>query len=184
MPHDLRRTYVSLADELELDQNVIKNLVNHHNADITERDLLLLILFTGLPVKEAMTLKWSQVCLNDGTMTIFQGNIVHVIPLPEFIWMILNVRHFGALNEFVFRGTRGEHILNSSASFQTVKRRSGVQFDGRDLKSTFKAVCKELKIDDPYKFMAGRSEARLRRSMSQIAKTLLGRCGVSEVPLT
>lgn len=35
-PHDLRRTYITIGDELDIKAEVIKNLVNHRQDDITE----------------------------------------------------------------------------------------------------------------------------------------------------
>lgn len=35
-PHDLRRTFITIADELDIKNEVIKNLVNHKSADVTE----------------------------------------------------------------------------------------------------------------------------------------------------
>lgn len=36
-PHDIRRSFISLADELEIKSQVVKALVNHKDDDITER---------------------------------------------------------------------------------------------------------------------------------------------------
>lgn len=122
--------------------------------NVTARDYLVLLLFTGLRSHEAVSLRWEQVDLKNGTILIpdekaknGEGNL---IPVSSFIWKLLEVRKFGSISDFVFPGkykNRG-YVSNIAKCSQSVKKKTGINFCLHDLRRTFITVADELEIKD------------------------------------
>lgn len=68
-------------------------------------DCLLLILFTGLRRAEAMSLRFDNIDFKAKTLTISdtKNHEQHVLPLPDFLYELLQKRRKEAVSELVFR---------------------------------------------------------------------------------
>ena len=127
------------------------------------RDMLLILLFTGLRHGEVKGLEWRQVDLKIGTLTIPEEKSKNkkklVIPLSDFVWRLLSDRRLSYLADarwdqaspFVFPGQyskRGEsHISNIDKSIRTVKERTGIAFMIHDLRRSFITIGDELDLN-------------------------------------
>jgi integrase len=109
------------------------------------RDYLQLVLLTGLRRNEALGLKWQDIDLAGGTLTVrgTKNGTDHTLPLPDYLAGLLGrmPRH-GA---HVFEGPRGR-LRNPTASMREVTRRSGVKFTSHDLRRSFATVADSLDI--------------------------------------
>jgi integrase len=154
------------------------------------RDLLLLILFTGLRRTEAMSLTWSNIDFENRTLTIksetTKNHKEHRLPLSSFVYNLLKQRKAASKDEWVFPG-RGRCITRCEEGLDQVRDGSGVQFSLHDLRRSFLTVAERL--DTPYyalKKLANHSGGsdvtfgyiifdveRLRKPMQRISDKLL-----------
>lgn len=115
----------------------------------TVADCLLLLLFTGLRKSEALTLKWSQIDLQDYTLTLPdpKNHEEHVLPLSDFIHELLRLRLENAVNEYVFPGKDGvSYLVEPKRQVSKVVELSGVSFTLHDLRRTFITAAESIDI--------------------------------------
>lgn len=157
--------------------------------NVTLRDFLLLLLFTGLRHAEASELKWENVDLKNGVIKLVnpKNGIDADIPLCDYMWALLQYRKIGARGSYVFSGRDPERPLTfGSTALKIVRERSGIKWIPHDLRRSYITIGDELEIkkevlkalvnhregdiNDDYTI---RSIERLRRATQQIANAIL-----------
>lgn len=164
-------------------------------------DWLTLLLFTGLRRTEGLALRWADVDLRGGTLTIPEpkNHEPHQLPLPRFVHSRLEARRRANPRDlYVFQRripVDGEPapLTEPRAYLQRVKARSGVNFSPHDLRRTFATVAEGAEIS-PYALKrllnhklgqdvtAGyivTDVERLRAPMARIETVLLEAAGLS-----
>jgi len=139
-----RRSNFIKAHELPIWYKEVMQLEN-----ITLRDYLLLILFTGLRRQEAAKLKWADIDLQAKTLTIndTKNNQQHTLPLSSFLYDLLERRKLSAVNEYVFSGDgKGGYIIEPRKQMAKVIKASGINFTVHDLRRTFITIAESLDI--------------------------------------
>jgi len=125
-------------------------VMNHPNK--TQRDYLILLLFTGLRRTEGATLKWRNIDFTTKTLRLesTKNGKPHVLPLGPFIMQILTVRywyHAGGPNDYVFPGAvRNTPISQNNKSYEIVWEETGTPFMLHDLRRTFLTIAESLDI--------------------------------------
>lgn len=110
------------------------------NPDI--RLLFKLMLMTGLRSKEARSLKWSQVDLENGAITIGcdQAKNHQEVVLPINTWLVAQLktkRQTGEIYVFVNRNTDSGYVRNLKRPIERITRLSGLNFSPHDLRRSF-----------------------------------------------
>lgn len=146
-----RRQTVIKAHELAPWYKAIMNIKNdlHGKNKETIRDYLLLILFTGLRKEEAAQLTWQNVDLHAKTLTVTdtKNHLDHTLPLPTFLFNLLQRRQPEAVNQYVFPNITGTgHLTEPRKQMNKVMAESGVNFTIHDLRRTFITVAESLDI--------------------------------------
>lgn len=116
----------------------------------TIRDFLLLMLFTGLRLGEARDLRWKDIDLEAGTLTISdpKNHEEHVLPLSDYL--ILFFRHRReetGCSEWIFPAARKQGVAPVMEFRKTIKsvcEMSGVEFTPHDLRRSFMTFTKDL----------------------------------------
>lgn len=169
------------------------------------RDILILLLLTGMRSGECIPLLWSACDLEAGIITLqsTKNGDRHHVPLTDYAWNLLLRRRATATSEFVFPGRHGTHGRTPMTSFHSAKlygqvvHKSGVEFSPHDLRRSFCTVADELEIksevvkalvnhrsgDDVTEGYTIRSIERLRRASQLITDTILKYAGVSKSPV-
>lgn len=147
----LRRQGVILDSELRAFYQGIASLRNE-----TARDYLMFLVLTGLRRNEAAALRWDEVDLNNGFLTIpperTKNKQPHALPLPEFLHNMLKRRDASndGVSEYVFPGSgknkRGYYGECKSA-YMKVGERMKKKFMPHDLRRTFITVAERLRIE-------------------------------------
>lgn len=112
-------------------------------------DCLLLVLFTGLRRSEAMTLRWDNIDFKSKAITITdtKNHEQHVLPLPNFLYDVLQQRREQAYSDFVFPGDgKMGHIIEPRKTMVKVTQRCGIEFTLHDLRRTFITIAESLDI--------------------------------------
>lgn len=138
-----RRTFIK-AHELAPWYQGMQQLENE-----TLRDYLLLIVFTGLRRQEAAKLRWEQVNLKAKTLTITdtKNHEAHSLPLPDYLFELLQRRKKTSASEYVFSGTgAGGYIIEPRKQMAKVIAASEVSFTVHDLRRTFITIAESLDI--------------------------------------
>ena len=155
----------------------------------TMRDYLLVLLLTGLRRSEAINLRWDDVDLGTGILTIHDtknGDDLS-IPVSDYAWNLLAMRKFAAQSEWVFPGpSQVKPITAAHRSYKIVSQRSGVVFSPHDLRRTFVTVADDLDLksevikalvnhrsSDVTEGYTIRSIERLRRATQRITDAIL-----------
>jgi len=118
------------------------------------RDYLLLVLLTGLRLREAATLRWSDVDFEDRVLTVrserAKNHSEHRLPLSEFLYKMLTQRkRKNSESEYVFQGrSASSHMIDSNHAIRTIAIKSQVNFTVHDLRRTFLTTAETL--DVPY----------------------------------
>lgn len=130
--------------------------VNHKDyaGSITpqDADFMMLLLFTGLRVNEARTLRWSDINFKSGmfSMEHTKNHSTHTLPMTKSIEAILKRRLDARVNraKYVFPA-RGDSNMPASMSrtFERVCRETGFNFTPHDLRRTFATVASEMGVD-------------------------------------
>ncbi len=121
----------------------------HRLGNTTVKDYLLLLIFTGLRREEAARLRWQNIDLKGRTLTITdtKNGRPHTLPLPDFLYTLLEARRSFSGGEFVFPGEgRHGHIVSPKKAKQKVIDASGISFTLHDLRRTFTTVAESLDI--------------------------------------
>lgn len=157
--------------------------------DRTTRDLMITLLLTGMRKCEALALKWDNVDLDGGTITLLdtKNGEDFTLPLSKFLWRLLRVRRTHAKSEYVFPGRfRGAHLTSVEKAVRLINAESGVRFSLHDLRRTFITIGDELDLKNevikalvnhrPKDVTEGyivRSTERLRRATEMISAAIL-----------
>lgn len=115
----------------------------------TGRDCLLLMLLTGLRSGEARRLRWEDVNLARGTLTVAdtKNRDPLELPLSDYLAALLHRRRELVGDPWVFPGGgAGGPIGDLRGSVERVTRRSGVAFTPHDLRRTFATTAEGLDI--------------------------------------
>lgn len=156
----------------------------------TVRDLLLLVLFTGLRRTEAMSLSWGNIDFESRVLVVHSGvtknHKEHRLPLPSFLYELLRKRKESSKSEWVFPG-RGKHLVQCSEVMEQVRKSAEIQFSLHDLRRSFLTIAE--RVDTSYyvlKRLANHSGSRdvtlgyiipdverLRKPMQRISEQLL-----------
>ena len=140
---DRRKTYIK-SHELAAWYSAVQQLEN-----ITLRDYLILILFTGLRRQEAAKLQWDQVDLKSKTLTVTdtKNNEAHTLPLSDFLFELFSTRKINSQCDYVFPGTGvGGYIIEPRKQIAKVIAASGISFSIHDLRRTFITIAESLDI--------------------------------------
>jgi integrase len=145
-----RRTLIK-PHELAPWFRAVRDLENNHTSQTREtvRDYLLLLLFTGLRRQEAAMLPWANVDLGARTLTVTdtKNHEDHTLPLPDFLFELLQRRREETTGAYVFPGDGvGGYIVEPRKQMQRVIRESGVSFTLHDLRRTFITIAEGLDI--------------------------------------
>lgn len=138
-----RQTFIK-SHELEPWYQELQLLEN-----LTLRDFLLLIVFTGLRRQEAARLRWDQVDFKAKTLTIAdtKNHETHTLPLSDYIYDLLLHRKQNTMSLYVFPGTGSSgYIIEPRKQIAKVIASSGITFTVHDLRRTFITVAESLDI--------------------------------------
>lgn len=165
-------------------------------------DLLITLLLTGMRKREGMELRWEQVDLEEGTISIKNDALDHtkngidlIIPMSDYLWNMLKERNRLSRSEFVFgSSSRNAHISAATKYMDMVKKGSGAQFSLHTLRRTFATIGDECEIEhlvvknllnhiptdqtDKYTI---RSVSRLRKATQRITDRILLYAGIKGV---
>ena len=143
-PNDLKAWFDTVID---LPNDKINQ--THKNTSETVRDLLILLLFTGLRSSEGMNLKWSDIDFNNELLNIqdTKNREDHTLPLTGYILELLHARKNSSEGDYVFPGFNPQKALvNPNKQVKKVIETSGVQFLLHDLRRTFATYADSLEI--------------------------------------
>ena len=132
------------------------NAVLTLKADLSNRmagtvaDYLLLLIFTGLRRREAATLTWEAVNLENRTLTVrdTKNHDNHTLPLPDYLHQLLVARKAATGDSpYVFPGKTDDTRLVEPRNYvKQVVDASGVNFTLHDLRRTFATYADRLEI--------------------------------------
>ncbi len=173
-----------------------------HPGEVTQTicDYLLVLLLTGLRRGEATQLKWDQVDLEAGVLTIAdtKNHEPHRLPLSDFLWSLFKERYQARVNEYVFQGREGGcgHIVTPQKTMNQVAEKCGVAFCSHDLRRTFTSIAEALGISSytikrllNHKItreitggyiVRGYDQERLREPVQRITDFVLGEAGIGK----
>ncbi|HZR67488.1 MAG TPA: tyrosine-type recombinase/integrase, partial [Burkholderiales bacterium] len=148
---DNRRQTVIRSHELGSWLKTVLKLptLSERSVDTTVRDLLLLLLFTGLRRSEAARLAWDDVDFQARTITARQtkNHGDHTLPMPQFVLELLRRRREIVQGPFVFPGVGVTGLfVEPRKQMALVTRATGVSFTLHDLRRTFITVAESLDI--------------------------------------
>ncbi|MDH3467593.1 MAG: integrase family protein [Gammaproteobacteria bacterium] len=115
------------------------------------RDYLILVLLTGLRRREADSLRWDNINLREGTLTVLEtkNGDPHTLPLSDYLLSILEQRRVVSQSPWVFPsriGSRTGHIQEPSKAVQHVRKLASVHFTIHDLRRTFISVAETVNV--------------------------------------
>lgn len=118
--------------------------------NVTARDVLRFLLFTGLRKSEALSLRWENVDLKGKTFLVPQtknGEPLE-LPLSDYLLIMLAERKLlTSKSEWVFPGiNEREHLEDVKKVVASVAKSSGVSFMPHDLRRTFITTAASLDI--------------------------------------
>lgn len=162
----------------------------------TFRDLLLLLIFTGLRRSEAMNLRWDQVNLDGGLITLYntKNGDDFVLPLSDYPWRMLKVRALGQTSPYVFPSSRKDGPITASMKGHSqIEELAGLHFCLHDLRRTWATVADEIELKsevakallnhrprDITESYTIRSPERLRRASQKVTDAILYFAGLSD----
>lgn len=115
----------------------------------TVSDYLVLMLLTGLRRQEAATLRWSEIDLDQLTLTVpnTKNHEPLTLPLSTEVRDLLEQRQQHAVNNYVFPG-KGHlgYLVEPRNYIKKVIKESGISFTIHDLRRTFITVAESLDI--------------------------------------
>lgn len=133
--------------------NTMPNWLNETNTQPELiRDYLLLIVLTGLRRREAASLRWEWVDLDQRTLTIpdtdTKNGHEHTLPLTPYLYNLLK-RRSHCDGEFIFPGKGRNGYLNEpKRNIDKLREYSGVEFTIHGLRRTFITIAESQDIRD------------------------------------
>lgn len=117
-----------------------------------DADFMTLLLFTGLRVNEARTLRWSDIDFRSSMFRVedTKNHSSHTLPMTNTIKRTLRSRFDARVNDdkYVFPAKRDGNLPASmSRSFERVCQATGFKFTPHDLRRTFATVASEMGVD-------------------------------------
>ncbi|MEO5861317.1 MAG: tyrosine-type recombinase/integrase [Burkholderiales bacterium] len=161
-------------------------------------DYLLLLVLTGLRRTEAASMRWENVDLYAGTLTVQEtkNKEDHTLPLSDFLFEILRARQKDAIGKYVFPGFgKSGYLSEPKKTVKEVAKRSGIPFTPHDLRRTFATVVNNLETTLSYfsikRLLNHKTQdvtggyiqhdvERLRAPMQQVTDFILRAAGVKE----
>jgi len=122
---------------------------NAPGIDSTVRDYLRLLVLTGLRRTEGAALRWSDIDWKSRTLTITKtkNGDPHTLPLPNYLFGLLQKRRLATSGKYVFPGNgRTGHLVEPRSQMTSVSASCGVNFCLHDLRRTFISVADSLDI--------------------------------------
>ncbi|RLJ18072.1 integrase [bacterium endosymbiont of Escarpia laminata] len=116
---------------------------------IAVADFLLLLMFTGQRRGEAISLRWTDIDLQNKTLTAkdTKNGEDHTMPLSDFLETMLADRKKTAKNDWVFPSSRSDsHMVEPRKHILKIIDNSGVSFTPHDLRRTFITHAEQLDI--------------------------------------
>jgi integrase len=127
----------------------VKVNTTHHNISEAVRDLLILLLFTGLRASEGINLKWSDIDFKNKLLHVkdTKNREDHTLPLSDHIFELLSGRKILSEGEYIFPGhDPNKALVTPNRQVKKVIENSGVQFILHDLRRTFATYADSLGI--------------------------------------
>jgi integrase len=120
-----------------------------HRNDI--KDFCACLLLTGCREQEIAALRWSNVNLMDGTLTIpvTKNGDSHTLPMGTWLLSVMRRRKLNAATSattsmFVFpAGTKEGHLKNHRKGLRAIAKAAGIAFTPHDLRRTFATIASE-----------------------------------------
>jgi integrase len=112
-------------------------------------DYFLLLIFTGMRKTEAGSLRWEDIDLKAKTITLqdTKNREVHTLPMPDFIYELLERRSHHKTSEFIFPAdSETGYIYEPKKAVLKVVELSGVPFTLHDLRRTFATIAESLDL--------------------------------------
>lgn len=174
----------------------------------TARDLLLVILFTGMRLGEAQSLTWNRTNLQTGIITLrsTKNGLDAFIPMSVFVRKLLIQRRLIVDSPFVFPGykrggafeldgDKATRFQASTRSFKVIREKVGIVFSPHTLRRTFASVADDVEVKHEVisallnhykkgvteKYVI-RSIERLRRASQAVADAILAYASGSVLP--
>lgn len=114
------------------------------------RDLLLMVLFTGMRQANVVTLRWDSIDLAGGALYFVHGSSGRCfgLPMSDFLAQLLRQRRaIAGASDWAFPGRgRGGHMTHTQSVVRRVAGRSAVPFAFHDLRRTFIAIAESLNL--------------------------------------
>lgn len=118
--------------------------------DVTARDYLTLVVFTGLRKTEAESIKWTNVDIEARTFKVedTKNRTDFTIPMSNTVYKIFKSREkLSEVSAFVFPGYgKTGHITDIRSHVETVTEKTNLDFTIHDLRRTFETVAESLDI--------------------------------------
>ena len=113
----------------------------------TAADTLAFIAVTGLRIGEASALRWDQVDIDDGSLTLTDTKNREdiTLPLSDVAVGILSERE--REGDYVFPGKGGGHIKEIRGALGKVAEETGIEVTAHDLRRTFRAVAGKVGVE-------------------------------------
>lgn len=154
-PETRKKTYLNkqqIPIWFETVESLPQWLLDPRADPITMRDYLKLILLTGLRRREASSLLWENVDLENRTLTIMEdvakNKHEHVLPIPDYLLTLLEARN-RAQNPFVFAGREeNKPIAEPKRVIDAIRIKCGFHFTIHDLRRTFATVAESAGVRD------------------------------------
>jgi integrase len=194
---EVRRERMVSAEQLPAFYAAVSNLDN-----AIARDVILLMLFTGLRRGEATTLRWTEVDLVEGVIRLpavrTKAARALALPLSDVVHDLLVARRRLGIagGGYVFPGRlAGHHISDLDGAFAAIAKATGIVVSAHDLRRSFATVAGSTEIS-PYalKVLLNHSLGSdvtsgyiflptpvLRGAAQRIADRLKMLCGIVEV---
>jgi integrase len=116
------------------------------------RDHILLMLFTGLRIFAAASLRWDDIDLNQRVIRLpatrigIKAKRKLDLPMSDFVRDLLVARRAIGNATFVFPGRPGHHITDASHPLNAVAEATGIKVSAHDLRRTFLTVAESADI--------------------------------------
>jgi len=137
-------------------------LDTQHRNDI--RDFCACLVLTGCREQEIASLRWSNVNLQGGTVTIpvTKNGDSHTLPMGKWLLALMKRRRLVAATKattsmFVFPAENKQgHLLNHRKGLRAIAKSAGVTFTPHDLRRTFATIASEKLGGDRSYFLVAR----------------------------
>lgn len=145
---DRRRRYLE-PHQFPVWWNAVEALINEPQYRSREvlGDYLKVLLFTGLRRDEALRLRWENVDLKSGTLTVVdtKNRSDHLLPMGKCLQSIIARRRKATDSEWVFANPlTGTRITDPQRQIVNVSKASGIEFSAHDLRRTFASIVSRL----------------------------------------